>query len=104
MLRLTFLLFYKRVCLGQVRAFHYCPISITILIHQLVSCQEFALNEMSYVLVRLLQVFDGFTIAQAEGAPTQALPPKEWKISGKGRERVEEIHPQAAGTLYSKVR
>lgn len=59
---------------------------------------------MSYVLVRLLQVFKGFTVAQAEGAPREALPPAEWKVSGKGREQVEEIHPQAAGTLYSKVK
>lgn len=55
------------------------------------------------MIVRLLQTFDSFQVAQAEAAPPGSLPPAEWK-SGKGRETIEQIHPQSAMTLYSKVR
>ncbi|KAG9029734.1 hypothetical protein FRB95_004936 [Tulasnella sp. JGI-2019a] len=62
--------------------------------------QQFAYNEASFVLVRLLQVVDRFTIAQSE-APLGSMPPDEWKLR-KGREAIEQIHPQSAMTLYSK--
>ncbi|KAG9000688.1 hypothetical protein FRB94_005236 [Tulasnella sp. JGI-2019a] len=62
--------------------------------------QQFAYNEVSFVLVRLLQVVDRFTIAQSE-APLGSMPPDEWKLR-KGREAIEQIHPQSAMTLYSK--
>ncbi|KAG9007742.1 hypothetical protein FRB94_013977 [Tulasnella sp. JGI-2019a] len=63
--------------------------------------QQFAYNEASFVLVRLLQVIDNFTVAQAEAAPAGSLPPDEWKLR-QGRQAIEKIHPQSAMTLYSK--
>ncbi|KAG9001078.1 hypothetical protein FRB93_012458 [Tulasnella sp. JGI-2019a] len=63
--------------------------------------QQFAYNEASFVLVRLLQVIDDFTVAQTEAAPTGSLPPDEWKLR-KGRQAIEQIHPQSAMTMYSK--
>lgn len=66
--------------------------------------QNYAYNEMSYFLVRLLQQFDRFTLAK-EVQPPASLPPPEWRLpSRNGRQRVEEVWPQAAMTLYIKVR
>lgn len=64
--------------------------------------QNYAYNEASYFLVRLLQEFDTFTLAP-EFQPAGSLPPPEWK-SRKGRQAVEQIWPAAALTLYIKVR
>ncbi|KAG8881394.1 hypothetical protein FRB98_004374 [Tulasnella sp. 332] len=64
--------------------------------------QQFAYNEASFVIVRLLQVVDGFSLAQAEAAPTGSLPPDAWKLQ-EGRPAIEKIHPQSAVTVYSKV-
>ncbi|KAJ7016216.1 cytochrome P450 monooxygenase CYP63 [Mycena alexandri] len=62
--------------------------------------QNYAYNEASYFLVRLLQEFDSFTLAP-EFQPAGSLPPPEWK-SRKGRQSVERIWPAAALTLYVK--
>ncbi|KAJ7199606.1 cytochrome P450 monooxygenase CYP63 [Mycena pura] len=62
--------------------------------------QNYAYNEASYFLVRLLQEFDTFTLAP-EFQPAGSLPPPEWK-SRKGRQAVERIWPAAALTLYIK--
>jgi hypothetical protein len=56
---------------------------------------------MSYFLVRLLQKFDRFTLAQ-EFQPEGSLPPIEWKDLS-GRQRFEKVWPSAALTLYVKV-
>ncbi|KAG6895654.1 hypothetical protein C0992_000175 [Termitomyces sp. T32_za158] len=63
--------------------------------------QNYAYNEASYFLVRLLQRFDGFTLA-SEVQPEGSLPPPEWK-QRKGRQSKEKIWPSAAMTLYAKV-
>ncbi|KIO25817.1 hypothetical protein M407DRAFT_236535 [Tulasnella calospora MUT 4182] len=63
--------------------------------------QQFAYNEASFVLVRLLQNFSRITLAQEEAAPTSALPPARWK-EATGRKRVEKVWPKTALTLYSK--
>ncbi|KAG8904307.1 hypothetical protein FRC01_008789, partial [Tulasnella sp. 417] len=63
--------------------------------------QQFAYNEASFVLVRLLQKFSRITLAQDEAAPASALPPAIWK-EAKGRKRVEKVWPKTALTLYSK--
>lgn len=63
--------------------------------------QQFALNEASFLMIRLLQVFDKFTIAQAEAAAPSAVPPSHWK-EGVGRRACEQVWPQTAFTLYSK--
>lgn len=62
---------------------------------------QFAYNEASFMLVRMLQVFEHLTVAQAEAAPAGSLPPEEWK-SMKGRQAKEKIHPLVAVTMYSK--
>ncbi|KAJ7479871.1 cytochrome P450 monooxygenase CYP63 [Mycena latifolia] len=62
--------------------------------------QNYAYNEASYFLVRLLQEFDTFTLAP-EFQPAGSLPPPEWK-SRKGRQAVEQVWPAAALTLYIK--
>lgn len=54
------------------------------------------------MIVRLLQTFDKFTIAQAEAAPEGAIPPPRWKEK-KGRRSVEDCIPQWALTMYAKV-
>ncbi|KAG9046266.1 hypothetical protein FS837_004763 [Tulasnella sp. UAMH 9824] len=63
--------------------------------------KQFAYNEASFVIVRLMQLFDRFTLSQKEAAPPSALPPASWKDSN-GRKRVEEAWPKSALTLYSK--
>ncbi|KAG8851394.1 hypothetical protein FRB96_009231 [Tulasnella sp. 330] len=63
--------------------------------------QQFAYNEASFVLVRLLQQFESFTLVQAEAAPKSSLPPKEWK-SGSGRQAMELITPVMSMTLFAK--
>lgn len=63
--------------------------------------QNYAYNQMSCFLVRLLQKFDRFTLAQ-EFQPEGSLPPIEWK-NRSGRQRFEKVWPSAALTLYIKV-
>ncbi|KAF7313194.1 Cytochrome P450 monooxygenase CYP63 [Mycena kentingensis (nom. inval.)] len=62
--------------------------------------QNYALNEASFFLVRLLQRFDTFTLAP-DVQPPGSLPPTEWKAR-RGRQAVERIWPAAAMTLYVK--
>ncbi|RDB21763.1 hypothetical protein Hypma_011093 [Hypsizygus marmoreus] len=62
--------------------------------------QNYAYNEASYFLVRLLQKFDRFTLAP-EVQPEGSLPPPEWK-DRNGRQAIEKIWPSAAMTLYVK--
>lgn len=64
--------------------------------------QNYARNEASYFLVRLLQEFDTFSLAP-EAQPHGSLPPASWK-EGRGRERIEKIWPAYAMTLFVKVR
>ncbi|KAF8063490.1 cytochrome P450 monooxygenase CYP63 [Lyophyllum atratum] len=62
--------------------------------------QNYAYNETSYFLVRLLQQFDRFTLAP-EVQPEGSMPPPEWK-ERHGRQATEKIWPAAAMTLYVK--
>ncbi|CEL62807.1 Cytochrome P450 52A13 OS=Debaryomyces hansenii GN=CYP52A13 PE=2 SV=1 [Rhizoctonia solani AG-1 IB] len=62
--------------------------------------QQFAYNEASFVLIRLLQKFDKLELAM-DAAPQGSAPPAEW--GGKsGRMGVEKVWPKNAVTLYSK--
>ncbi|GAB1524776.1 hypothetical protein RhiTH_007931 [Rhizoctonia solani] len=61
--------------------------------------QQFALNEASFVLTRLLQNFTGFELAM-NAAPEGSCPPAEW-AQGTGRKPLEKIWPKSAVTLYS---
>ncbi|KAI9570041.1 cytochrome P450 monooxygenase CYP63 [Boletus coccyginus] len=62
--------------------------------------QNYAYNEASFFLVRLMQQFDTFALA-TDAQPQSSLPPPEWKY-GRGRQAVEMIRPDAAMTLFVK--
>ncbi|CAL1711452.1 unnamed protein product [Somion occarium] len=62
--------------------------------------QNYALNQATYFLVRLLQRFDSFTLAP-ECQPEGSLPPQGWK-HGRGRQAIEQIVPTAAVSTYVK--
>jgi len=62
--------------------------------------QNFAYNEASFIMVRILQVFDGFELRQ-DDAPAGSTPPALWKHRG-GRASIEKAWPLSAVTLYSK--
>ena len=63
--------------------------------------QQFAYNEMSFFLIRLLQNFE--TIAfDVESQPPASRPPTEWAGS-PGRKGVDKFWPKAHLTLYSEV-
>ncbi|KAH9923790.1 cytochrome P450 [Amylocystis lapponica] len=62
--------------------------------------QNYALNEASYFLARLMQRFDRFTLAP-EFQPAGSLPPPEWK-DGKGRQPIEKCWPGVALTTFVK--
>lgn len=64
---------------------------------------SFAYNEASFILIKILQVFDQFTLAQDEAAPLDCLPPAEWKTR-KGRQAFEKFYPGQLLTVGAKVR
>ncbi|KAF8331983.1 uncharacterized protein EI90DRAFT_2919015 [Cantharellus anzutake] len=64
--------------------------------------QEFAYIESSIMMIRILQVFDTFTLRQKEDAPPGSLPPKSWE-GAPGRKGIEQIWPTLAVVLYIKV-
>jgi len=60
--------------------------------------QQFAYNEVSFMLVRLLQAFDSITLAP-EAQPLDSHAPASWK-SAPGRQAAEKLRPKAHLTLY----
>ncbi|KAF7967691.1 hypothetical protein HWV62_33339 [Athelia sp. TMB] len=63
--------------------------------------QQFAYNEMSFVLVRLLQAFSAISLA-GDAQPADSVPPPAW-AHAKGRKAVERFWPQSHLTMYAKV-
>ena len=63
--------------------------------------QQFALNEASFILIRILQKYDGFELA-SDAQPTGSIPPPEWRHQG-GRAPREKIWIAQALTMYVKV-
>ncbi|KAF7331242.1 Cytochrome P450 [Mycena kentingensis (nom. inval.)] len=66
--------------------------------------QQFAYNEVSFMLVRLLQSFTRFVLDE-ESFPKAARPPEGWKTGAKGgsaRKRVEKFVPKLNLTLSSE--
>jgi cytochrome P450 len=64
--------------------------------------QQYAYNQMSFMLIRLLQTFESVTLAK-DAQPPWSLPPTEWKQSaaqGKRRAR-EEVWPKTHLTMYA---
>ncbi|KAF8307680.1 cytochrome P450 [Clavulina sp. PMI_390] len=62
--------------------------------------QQFAFNQVSFVLVRLLQTFSGVTL-RPEAQPAGTLPNSTgtWDLS-RGRNGVEKIWPKLRGALF----
>ncbi|KAF9025789.1 cytochrome P450 monooxygenase pc-3 [Hymenopellis radicata] len=61
--------------------------------------KQFAYNEASFMLVRLLQNFSSFSLVE-EAFPPSARPPKEWAVC-PGRKGIEKFWPKVNLTLYS---
>ncbi|KDQ21154.1 hypothetical protein BOTBODRAFT_149912 [Botryobasidium botryosum FD-172 SS1] len=62
--------------------------------------QQFAYNETSFFLIRLLQQFDEITLAP-EAQPLSSRIPPNW-AHGAGRRPVERVWPKAHLTLYAE--
>ncbi|CAE7097245.1 unnamed protein product [Rhizoctonia solani] len=60
--------------------------------------QQFAYNEASYFLTRLLQRVESFELVP-EAHPVGTLPPPEWK-NGEGRKVYEKVWPKSHLTIY----
>ncbi|KAF8554602.1 cytochrome P450 [Imleria badia] len=61
--------------------------------------QQFAYNEMSFMLIRLLQQFDTISLAPDAQAP-DTLPPPSWG-EAEGRKATEKIFPKMHLTMYA---
>ncbi|KAJ7694542.1 cytochrome P450 [Mycena rosella] len=60
--------------------------------------QQFAYNEMSFMLIRLLQSFSAFTLDEDAFAP-EARPPAEW-ATAPGRKGIDKFRPKLHLTMY----
>ncbi|KAI0824721.1 cytochrome P450 monooxygenase pc-3 [Trametes gibbosa] len=60
--------------------------------------QQFAYNEMSFFMIRLLQNFSSVSLDLA-AQPPESLPPAEWK-GAPGRKGQEQIFPKSHFTMY----
>ncbi|KAJ7198963.1 cytochrome P450 monooxygenase pc-1, partial [Mycena pura] len=64
--------------------------------------QQFAYNEMSFMLIRLLQAFRSFALDEA-AFPPAARPPAAWK-GAPGRKGIDRFRPKLHLTMYTTVR
>ncbi|KAF8174326.1 cytochrome P450 [Mycena galopus ATCC 62051] len=62
--------------------------------------QEFAYNEMSFVIIRLLQSFSSVSL-DLDAFPPGARPPPEWAMLD-GRKAVEKFRPKSHATMYAE--
>jgi len=62
--------------------------------------QQFAYNEMSFILIRLLQNFSSFSL-DSDAFPPDARPPPEWALL-EGRKAVDRFRPKMHLTMYSE--
>ncbi|KIJ64222.1 hypothetical protein HYDPIDRAFT_40451 [Hydnomerulius pinastri MD-312] len=62
--------------------------------------QQFAYNEMSFMMIRLLQNFSSITLSPESQDPS-TRPPAAW-ANGEGRQAIERFHPRNHLTLYAK--
>lgn len=63
--------------------------------------QQFAYNEMSFFIIRLLQNFSSMSL-QLDCQDPATLPPKEW-AQCPGRKGIEKIFPKAHLSSYVNV-
>jgi len=61
--------------------------------------QQFAYNEVSFMLVRLLQTFDRFELDDS-AQPSESVPPASWK-NVPGRQSIERCWPMSHLTMYA---
>ncbi|KAH7911458.1 cytochrome P450 [Hygrophoropsis aurantiaca] len=61
--------------------------------------QQFAYNEMSFMIIRLLQNFSSMTLAPEAQSP-ETRPPAAW-ASGEGRKATEKFYPKMHLTMYA---
>ncbi|TDL19801.1 cytochrome P450 [Rickenella mellea] len=61
--------------------------------------QQFAYNETSFMLVKLLQKFDGFTLDEAAQPPDSRIP-ASW-VNVPGRQSMERFFPKMHLTMYA---
>ena len=64
--------------------------------------QQFAYNESSYMLIRLLQAFDRVDLAEDE-QPLDARPPASWARAVGERKSIEKVWPKSHLTIYAHV-
>ncbi|KAJ7935560.1 cytochrome P450 monooxygenase pc-1 [Mycena leptocephala] len=62
--------------------------------------QQFAYNEMSFIIIRLLQNFSSVSL-DLDAFPPGAHPPPEWAML-EGRKAMDKIHPKMHLTMYSE--
>ncbi|KAG6826535.1 hypothetical protein H0H92_015433 [Tricholoma furcatifolium] len=63
--------------------------------------QQFAYNEMSFLLIRFMQQFSSVTLDEA-ASPAEAKPPAHW-AEGVGRQKIERFWPKSHLTMYSQA-
>ncbi|KAJ2916358.1 hypothetical protein MD484_g4071, partial [Candolleomyces efflorescens] len=61
--------------------------------------QQYAYNEMSFMVIRLLQSFSEISLDLAS-APKEAIPPADW-AKGTGRKAIEKVWPKNHLTMYA---
>ena len=66
------------------------------------STPQFAYNEMSFMIIRMLQAFTSVKLDLAS-APPEAQPPAEW-AQATGRKAIEKVFPKMHLTMYANVR
>ncbi|KAF7326854.1 Cytochrome P450 monooxygenase [Mycena venus] len=59
--------------------------------------QQFAYQEISFFIIRLLQTFQSLELA-SDAMPPDSLPPASW-ANGKGRKAIEKIRPKSDLTM-----
>ncbi|KAG9217633.1 hypothetical protein CCMSSC00406_0003678 [Pleurotus cornucopiae] len=62
--------------------------------------QQFAYNEISFMVIRLLQNFESFTLDE-DAQPPETRPRAYWKEGPSGRRAVEKFYPKVTLTLYA---
>lgn len=86
-----------RICLGQQVSVELPSTSLS----TLTELSKFAYNEMSYVLIRLLQNFSTISL-DSDAQPLESQPPASW-ANAKGRKGIEKFRPKSHLTMYSQV-
>ncbi|KAF7346208.1 hypothetical protein MSAN_01847700 [Mycena sanguinolenta] len=63
--------------------------------------QQFAYNEMSFIIIRLLQSFSSVSL-DLDAFPPEARPPPEWAML-EGRKAMDKFRPKMHLTMYSEA-